>query len=195
MPLMNLFEPLFLLLVLITLLTLITAAVRAVTGPPGRALRILRRLGVGAAVYFAAVIVTSALLPQRTYARGEPQCFDDWCIAVMGSHPAAAGSLDLDVDLQVSSRARRVPMGERGAAVYLLDSAGRRYDPRPQASDVPLDTKIDPGQAFTATRRFAVPADATGLNLVFGHDGGFPIGWFIITEGGWFQKPTLMRME
>lgn len=53
MPLMNVFEPLFLLLVLVTVITLITAAMSAASGNRGRAGRILRRLGIDAAVYFA----------------------------------------------------------------------------------------------------------------------------------------------
>ena len=56
MPLLNIFEPLFLLLVLVTLITLIATAVCAARGQFARAGRILRRLGLGAAVYFAIVI-------------------------------------------------------------------------------------------------------------------------------------------
>src|SRR5438128_2304325 len=117
---MNVFEPLFLVLVLTTVVTLTTATVVALRGQRPRAARILRRLAVGAAVYFVMVIVTSALTPRRVFAVGQPQCFDDWCITVTGSRAAPTAPRDLDVDVRISNRARRVPMGERGAAVYLI---------------------------------------------------------------------------
>lgn len=50
-----------------------------------RAGRVLRRLGIGAAVYFAVVIVVSAVNPRRVYRVGDTQCFDDWCIQVVGA--------------------------------------------------------------------------------------------------------------
>jgi hypothetical protein len=30
---------------------------------------------------------------------------------------------------------------------------------------------------------------------VYTHEGGFPIGWFIISEGGWFQKPPIVWLN
>jgi len=86
-------------------------------------------------------------------------------------------------------------MGERGAGVILVDGQGRQYLPVAQSSDVPLETKIDPGTAFDTTRRFHVPADATNLAIVYTHDTGFPIGWLIITEGGWFAKSPRMLIQ
>ena len=196
MPLMNLFEPLFLLLVLVTVSTVITAAVFALSGQVGRAGRIVRRWLIGAAVYFAVVIAVSIVSPQRVYAVMDPQCFDDWCITVVGSRwTAAPPGGRYEVTLRLSSRAQRVPMGEQGTVVYVTDAAGRRYDPLPDSTEVPLDTVLQPGQSVIATRRFDVPQDATNLGLVYTHEGGFPIGWLIITEGGWFQKPPIVRLD
>jgi len=194
MPLMNLFEPLFLFLVLLTLGTWLTALVMAVTGRARRAGRILGRWLIGAAIYFAVVIVASAVIRPRGFALGEPQCFDDWCIAVAGSHAAPDGQ-GLDVTLRVSSRAKQRPMGERGAGVYLIDAQGRRFAPEVRSGDVALDTVIGPGEFFEASRRFHVPADAADLAIVYAHDTGFPIGWFIITEGGWFARPARMQIQ
>lgn len=191
---MNLYEPLFLLLALVTLVTWTTALILAVSGRLRRAGRILRRWSVGAAIYFAVVIVVSAVQTPRDFALGEPQCFDDWCIAVVGRH-SAPDARSMDVTLRVSNRAKRVPMGERGAAVYLVDAQGRRFAPDPQGSDTPLDTVIGPGESFDASRRFQVPVDATDLAIVYTHDAGFPIGWLIITEGGWFAKPARMELN
>jgi hypothetical protein len=196
MPLMNIFEPLFLLLALVTLMTLATAAGFAVSGRFGRAGRIVRRLAIGAALYFAVAMVVSIVSPRRVYAVGDPQCFDDWCITVAGARWTDAPPAGrYEVTLRLSSRAKRTPMGEKGTVVYLTDASGRRYDPLPDAADVPLDTRLQPGQSIDITRRFDVPREASGLGLIFTHEGGFPIGWFIITEGGWFQKPPIVRLE
>jgi hypothetical protein len=192
---MNIFEPLFLLLVLVTVLTLITTAVLAVRGQFAHAGRILRRLGLGAGVYFAIVIVVSIFNPQRVYRVGDTQCFDDWCISVVGAgwtRAAAAGRYE--VTLRLSNRARRVPMGEKGTVVYLVDAQGRRYDPLPDGTEVPLSVMLQPGESIAATRLFDVPRGTANLALIYTHEGGFPIGWFIVSEGGWFQKPAIVRL-
>jgi hypothetical protein len=196
MPLMNIFEPLFLLLALLMAGSLLAAAAMAVTGRFARAGRILTRLLVGAAAYFAVVVAVSILAPRRIHALGEAQCFDDWCITVVaGARAGTAPDARYLVSFRLSSRAKRVPMGEKGTVVYLTDDGGNRYDPIPDPSDVALDTVLQPGQSVAATRRFAVPASARGLGFVYTHEGGFPIGWLIIGEGGWFARPPIVRME
>lgn len=195
MPLMIVFEPLFLLLLLIAVIALGTAAAFAVTGRGARARRILRRLGLGVAVYFTIVIAVSAVGPRRIYRVGDVQCFDDWCVTVVGAERrAGAAAAGYDVSLRLSNRAKRVPMGEKGTVVYLTDGEGRRYDPVVQASAVPFDTVLQPGASVMATRHFTVPLDATDLGLIYTHEGGFPIGWLIVSEGGWFAKPPIVRL-
>jgi hypothetical protein len=196
MPLLNLFEPLFLLLAFTTIVTLAAAAVFAASGRAARAGRILARLAVGAGLYMAVVIAVSVFQPRRVYRIGDAQCFDDWCIAVVAASrtgpPPATG---YEVSLRLSNRARRVPMGEKGTVVYLTDAAGRRYDPLPDDAAVPLDVMLQPGESRVVTRRFGVPAGVRDLGLVYTHEGGFPIGWLIISEGGWFARPPIVRLE
>ncbi len=86
-------------------------------------------------------------------------------------------------------------MGEKGTVVYLTDANGRRYDPLAEGADVAFDTLIPPGESLSAVRRFDVPRTATGLGLVYTHEGGFPIGWLIISEGGWFQAPPIVGLN
>lgn len=191
---MTLFEPLFLLLLLVALLTLLTAAAYAGIGRRARAVRLLRRLAIGAGCYFALVIAVTAVAPRKVYRVGEEQRFDDWCIAV-----TAAGRLPdpphaYEVSLRLSNRSVRTPMGERGTVVYLTDGAGHRYDPLPDPSAMAFDTRLAPEQSVDTTRRFAVPPDAQGLGLVYTHEGGFPIGWLIVGEGGWFASPPIVRL-
>ncbi len=54
---------------------------------------------------------------------------------------------------------------------------------------------LQPGESITTARQFDVPRDTPNLGLIYTHEGGFPIGWFIITEGGWFQKPPVVRLN
>src|SRR5689334_3420380 len=114
MPLMSVFEPLFVVLVLTTIVTLGVSAVLAIRGRHGRARGVLRRLGVGIAVYFAVVIGVSIVNPQREYRVGDPQCFDDWCITVVDvKRDTADRDGGYEVAFRLSSRARRRPMGEK----------------------------------------------------------------------------------
>src|SRR3954469_21895242 len=109
MPLMNVFEPLFLLLVVTTIATLVTALTWALRGQFARAGRILRRLALGGAAYFAVVIVVSIAQPRREHRIGDPHFFDDWCVAVIEAHRAdLPDDTAFDVSLRLSNRARRV---------------------------------------------------------------------------------------
>jgi hypothetical protein len=196
MPLLSIFEPLFVLLVLVAAVTLATAVAFLLGGRVVRAARIARRLGVGVAVYFAIVIVVSLFLPRREYRVGDTQCFDDWCIAVVEAQRLESPpSTSYNVSMRLSNRARRVPMGEKGTVVYLADAQGHRYDPLPDAAMVPFDTLLQPGVSVIARRRFDVPREARDVGLVYTHEGGFPIGWLIIGEGGWFSQPPIVHLD
>ncbi|HEY3886529.1 MAG TPA: hypothetical protein VGL62_15055 [Vicinamibacterales bacterium] len=193
MPLMNIFEPLFLLLALVTGVTVIAALLCAVFGASRRALRLLRRLAIGAAVYFAIVIIASLVVTPRQFTLHELRCFDDWCITVSGAQrhpsPPVAGS-NFVVSLRLTNRARRVPMDEKDTVAYVVDAQAHRYDSLPDATAFPFDGILQPGESVTTFRYFNIPDDGRKLGLVFTHEGGFPIGWLIISEGGWFQKPA-----
>jgi len=184
---MTVFEPLFLLLVLVSAVTLATALVT-------RRGRIALRWMTCAGVYFGIVMAVSLVADRKVYEVGDAQCFDDWCITVAEAGRETPGA-PYDVSLRLSSRAKRVPMGEKGTVVYLTDSEGRRYDPLPDPAYIPLDTVLQPGESVVAKRRFGVPSEARGVGLIYAHEGGFPIGWFIIGEGGWFAKPPIVMLR
>lgn len=86
-------------------------------------------------------------------------------------------------------------MGEKGTVAYLTDEQGHRYDPKADPKLVPFDTILQPGTSVIATRHFDVPLDARGVGLIYRHEGGFPIGWLIIGEGGWFAQPPIVRFN
>ncbi len=188
---MTIFEPLFILCFLATVATLIVAAVSAIRGNGARALASLKKLGICAVVYFAAVFVVGAASQRKVYRVGEMQCFDDWCITVTGA--TRTGPRTIEVALLLSSRAKRRPMGEKGTVGYLVDSEGRRYDPIPDSVTVPFDTKLQPGESVVAMRRFDVPADARDPGFIYTHVGaGFSP---VIGENELFHGPPLVRLE
>ena len=193
MPLMTIFEPLFLLCVLTAFSLLVLAAVAALQGRHARALARLKWLAIGGAVYMIVVLAVAVGTPRRSYRVGDSQCFDDWCIAVTSATRGPGDSVA--VNLRLSSRAKRISQSEKGTVVYVVDAAGRRYDPEPDPRIVPLDTRLQPGQSVDAPRRFIVRADAGALGLVYTHAGGFPIGFFIIGENDWIHGPPVVRLD
>jgi hypothetical protein len=40
-----------------------------------------------------------------------------------------------------------------------------------------------------------VPVEAFDVGIVISHEGGFPIGWFIVGYNTWFRKPPAARLE
>ena len=193
---MTIFEPLFLLLFLATVVTLLTAAVAALRGQRPRALRILRRLAIGAGAYFAAVLLVAFFSTPPVHQVGETMCFDDWCITIADAKPTTTGSgQSWSVKLRISSRAKRITQRENYAAVYLVDSRGRKFHSDPASATVPLDSRVGPGESIEATRVFELPPDASDVRLVFTHEGGFPIWAFIIGENQLFHNATVVKLD
>jgi hypothetical protein len=195
---MTLFDLLFLVFFLAAAGTLIVASVGALRGRRARALALLRRLSIAAAVYFCALLMVSAFTPQRYIAIGDDQCSDDWCIAVQAVHGETTGlGLQYDVTFRLSSRARRVAQRERFVDVYLRGERGREYAPRAEANAVPFDTLLQPGETISATRRFLVPADASIVGLVITRAGGgrFPGCCIIADEASLLHRRTLVTLN
>jgi hypothetical protein len=193
---MNVWDLLFIVIFFATLATLFVAGFSAIRGRGAHARRLLCGYAICACVYLGIVAVVSLFGARRVLNVGDPQCFDDWCITVEHvSRKPAHAAISYVVTLQISSRARRVSQRENGVVVYLTDDRGRRYDPAPDTSDVPLNVLLEPQKSVAATRAFEVPADAREIGLIVGHEGGFPIGWFIIGYETWFRKPTLVRLQ
>jgi hypothetical protein len=193
---MKLFDLLFILLFFTTVGTLFTAALAALRGQSGTAGRILFRLGIGAVIYLAVVIVTSLILPRRVLIVGDPECNDDWCISLSGFHRVPQGNqVAYNVDLRVFSRARRVSQREKNIAVYLTDRSGRRYDPVADPNATPFSVLLSPGDSVSISRTFLLSVGAADVGAVLTHEGGFPIGWLIIGYDTWFRKPPIVRLQ
>jgi hypothetical protein len=192
---MSVFDLLFIMAFFATVVTLFVAALSAIHGRGARAIHLLRGCAICAAVYLGIVALVSLFGARHVLNIGNPRCFDDWCIAVenVRRQPVNAG-ISYMVTLQISSHAQRVSQRENGVVVYLTDDSGRRYDPVPDNSAVPLNVLLGPEESVAATRSFEVPADARETGLIITHEGGFPIGWFIIGYETCFRKPTIVRL-
>ena len=198
MPMMTIFEPLFILLFLATVVTLVAAVTLGLRGQRQRAGSILRRLAICAAVYFATRPVSSQDLPigRRSITSAIGSALTIGALPVVDAKRTATSSgVSWAVTLRLGSRARRVAQRENDATVYLTDDRGRRFDPVPDAAMVPLDVRLEPGQSVDVTRRFELPSDAQHAGLIFTHEGGFPIGSFIIGENQWFHGPAIVTLE
>ena len=79
---MNVFDLVFLVLFVTTAVSLVVSGVHAVRGRNAQAMGVLRRIGIGTAIYFGIVIVASLVSARREYKVGDRQCFDDWCVTV-----------------------------------------------------------------------------------------------------------------
>jgi hypothetical protein len=191
----TLFDLLFIVLFLIAVATLLAAMVSALRGRGARALALVRRLVFCAAVYLAVVYAVTALSRQTVLHPGDPECNDDWCLAVDGVERIPKQAMvEYQVTLRLFSRALRRPQREGLATdVYLVDSLWNRYDPVPNATDVPLNTLLQPGESVTARRVFEVPAGAQRLGLMIGRR-GLPI-CLIIGECAAFHKGTVVRID
>jgi hypothetical protein len=194
----TLFDLLFLVSFLVAVITLIVVAVAAVRGRSARAYPLLRRLAIGAAVYFGVLILVSAFTPQRFVSIGNDECSDDWCIAVQAVHrDSTSAAMRYDVRFQLASHARRIAQRERFVAVHLLDERGAKYAPASEPNDVPFDTLLQAGQTLTAVRRFVVPADTKLRGLVIERSGGgrFPRCCIIGDEDSFFHRRTMVKLN
>jgi hypothetical protein len=189
------FDLLVIALFFVAIGTLMVAAALAVRGRWARALGLLRRLAVCTVAYVGIVYAATALSKEAVLRVGDPQCSDDWCIAVQNVQRTPMNAVvRYDVTLRIFSRALRVSQREMGAKdVYLVDSQWRRYDPVRIGAEVPLNTLLQAGESVTTSRRFELPADVRGIGLMV--DRSSFLVCLVIGECEAFHKGTIVRMD
>jgi hypothetical protein len=191
---MRILDLVFLGCFLLSLIALAAAAYAAIRGHVSRAFSILGIWSTCAVLYLGVSVAVAYAAPQRVIAPGDPWCFDDWCLTVKNVQHA---DTNYNVDLVISSEAKRVTQRANGAWVYLRDENDQHYEPFEDPGEVPLDVLLHPGESVAAQRRFHVPARVHELGLVTGH-GGSPCGLMslvIIGNGGClFHKQTMIRL-
>lgn len=193
---MTLFDLLFIAVFFGIIVTLVLAGIAVLRRRRARAIAIVRGLGIFVVLYVGVVILVSLVSPRRVLHVGDDQCWDDWCLAVTNVHrQPAEDAQTYEVTLRICSRAGRRAQRALDARVYLMDDRGRRYDPEPDPTAVPLDTLLQPHEAVSVTRVFRVPADARDPVLVATHGEGFP-GLFIIgDDASLLHKRTVVELE
>jgi hypothetical protein len=193
---MTIFDLLFIALFLTALGTLIVAAISAFRGRRARALRTLRALAIGAVVYVGIVYIATALSKQVVLRVGDPECSDDWCIAIERVERTSRNAVMVyNVTLRIFSRALRVAQRENVARdVYLVDAQRKRYDPILAGSEIPLNTLLQPGESVTTSRRFELPRDDRGVGLMVDRSSILPF-CVIIGECGAFHKGTIVLLD
>src|SRR5882724_5537376 len=115
---MTIFGLVFLAAFLASVIALIAMAYQAMRGRTARAFLILGGWLAGVAVYLGISVAVAYSAPQRIIAVGDPWCFDDWCLTVKSVN--RAGPI-YDVNLRISSQARRVTQRANAAWIYLRD--------------------------------------------------------------------------
>ena len=148
-----------------------------------------------AAVYVGLVYLAAAVTGPKVVPLGRANCNDDWCFAVVRVDRVVSGpTVRYEVTMRLSSRARRQVQRELGARdVYLVDLDGRRFHPVPGSSQVPLSSRLEPGQALLAQRSFTLPAGAGPMALMIErHDFPFCV---IIGECDAFHAGTRFLLE
>jgi hypothetical protein len=192
---LTLFDLLFLALAFFAVATLIGAVVLAIGGHGSRAATLLLRLAICAAAYIGIVYAATAFSKPKVLTAGEPQCSDDWCLAVETANRSAKSSTVVyDVTLRIFSRARRVSQRELSAKdVYLVDANWWRYDPLPHPAEPPLNTLLQPEQSVLSRRRFELPAGARDIGLLIDHSQ--PPFCLIIGECGAFHREPVFHFD
>jgi hypothetical protein len=189
---MNIFELLFIFLCIASLVTLVTTAGLAISCRRAVAVRVLGRYSIFLAIYLTIVVMISPFSPRKVVHPGEPLWFDDWCITIHSVENNKAQ--EYVVTASLSSRARRAPQRETGVVLYVTDSSGVRYDSVHSEDDIPFDIRLLPNESVEVSRTYRLPSGTTATGVVVAHEGGFPIGWFIIGDGP-FKKPPIVLLH
>lgn len=201
----QIFALVLMLCVLCSFVVLLVVAYRLIRGRRQRALWLLSRWAVCAAIYLAISVGVSLMRPARVIEQGQDWCFDEWCIAVEGVHrtPTLNGkAVAVITDLRISNNGRS-PEGVRGFWAFLLDDQGRRYEPTPGPWHDLVASPV-PGHGFARTSMdFVVPTGTRLRGFVTNHGGGsggsgpsFLPSLLEIGQGGWlFHRPNMIRVE
>lgn len=190
------FDLVFILVFLATLVLLARIGMAAARGRRAVAARRLRVLASALAGYMLVVLLVGVFTPRQEVPIGQRQCSDDWCIAVarVSAVPEAPGERHVDIEFEISSRARRITQRERFVTTYLRDGDGHRYDPTPSPGQPPFDVPLQPGEHLSTHRSFIVPDDIRGLGVVITREGDIPFPRCCIIGEGPLHKPPVTSL-
>jgi hypothetical protein len=173
---------------------LVVGTVSAGIAFAARRARLALRLGgavVAVAVVYATLLIGASLLSRdRTLMAGERKyfCEMDCHVAYEVTSSERVGERGRAVTLRtwfdpgtIAPFRGDAPLSPGPRRVYLVDDAGRRFDPSPEATaawwrahggSTPLGQALRPGESYTTTFVFDVPADARAARLYVGDPPG-----------------------
>jgi hypothetical protein len=152
-------------------------------------------------VYFAALLIVGVASQQVNLPRGTAKCFDDWCAS-----PVAASRIGkyLVIELRVSSIARGTAQRPDEPRVSLISDDGNTYDASPDGLDAvdrrfgsqrPLDSRIEPGDAFTTKLAYELPTAASSVKVVIDEGPPWLTAVIIGDENGLLHKKAVYRLD
>jgi hypothetical protein len=127
-------------------------------------------------VYVTVLVGVSLLSPQRVMRLGEERCVGEMCFAVTGvqelpvytgPNQPGDGSRLLRVMVRVRNQEQGKTESEARMQAYLVDEQGRRWEEIRGLSGNRLSTRVAAGGEIVSQPVFKLPADASGLKLVF----------------------------
>ena len=196
-------ELLLLALVAWTALGVVGIGISGIRGERDRVMRHLGWIGGVWVAYLAILVGVSLRSPQRVVAMGQDRCLGEMCFAVMqvdelrpytGPNQEADGSRLLRVSVRVSNKARGKAESEALMQAYLVDEQGRTWEEVRGLSGNRLTTRVAAGESIVSEPVFKVPADASGLELVF-TEGRWQPGVLVIGDSdSWFHRRTVVPL-
>jgi len=199
----------FLASVLFVFILLIRIAIAVLCRHWASTIRLARLLGIFLAAYAIVLLVVSFAMPRRTFASGERECFDDWCVSALNMTPAEVspqppcpptpGSDTWIASAEVFSDAKRVRQRARLVRVELEDQFGHRYQacaatiPQNAQPTHSLTDELGPGESFRVWLPFRVPHTARPVGLVVYH-GEYPGKFIIGDDQSALHRPALLLL-
>ncbi len=206
---MQLTDLFFLACVLFVFVLLIRIAIAVFRQRWAASVHLLRFLGISLFGYVLVLFVVGRVMPRRTFASGQRECFDDWCVAALSVAPAEVspklpcppipGSDTWVAAVEVSSDAKRVRQRAPDARVELEDQLGQRYPACAatlQQGGQPLHWLTDelgPGDSFKVWLPFRIPHTVKPVGLIV-HHGEYPGKFIIGDDQSALHQPTLLQL-
>ncbi len=185
----------FLITVAVVLGVLLTIAL-LMCGKTGAAAGVGKACGCGFAAYLAAVVVVSLITPRTIVSIGDGYCYDIWCIGVQQVNAAPRGeSVLYKVDVRIFSDANHVKTSRDKDSLYALDEQGRRFPLEQDASVIPLDVTVEPGESVSTSVTFLAPANARTLYLTLDYPVAPWVPLYLGSDISPFHRRTLLRVS
>lgn len=121
-------------------------------------------------LYVAVVVLVALLTPRKIVSIGDGYCYDTWCIGIQKVRARPQGvEIVYTAEVRIFSDANRVTARRDKDFLYALDERGRRFPLVPDATVIPADVIVNPGESLKTKWTFRAPADARELYLTGDH--------------------------